>query len=68
MVEPMATATDKSVSASSKLPQELENLIDQSIDAMDSDELNAWKKDSEKIMADSRHRSDASAAPRGISR
>jgi hypothetical protein len=64
----MPTATDKCVSTSSKLPQELEDLIDQSIGSMDSDELSAWARDSERIMADSRLRSDAFAVPRETSR
>jgi hypothetical protein len=64
----MATAAEKRVSTSAVLPKELENLIDESIGSMSEKELRAWKRDSEKIMNDSKSRSGASSARSETSR
>jgi hypothetical protein len=64
----MTIAAEKPVSASTALPKKLEDLIDESINAMSKKELRAWKRDSEKIMNDSRNRSGASSVRSETSR
>ena len=54
----------KELDAARKLPKELENLVDESIDSMSEKELRAWKQDASKIMARSRR---AKARPAGHS-
>jgi hypothetical protein len=52
----MTIATEESDSTSVALPKELGKLIDESIGSMGEEELRAWKRDSEKIMSDSKSR------------
>jgi hypothetical protein len=64
----MTIAAEKPVSTSTALPKKLEDLIDESIDSMSKKELRAWNRDSQKIMSDSKNRSDVSSARSETSR
>jgi hypothetical protein len=64
----MTIAAERPVSTTGALSNELENLIEESINAMSPKELRSWSKDSDKIMADSTRRMDARRAAHGTDR
>lgn len=63
----MTTLTKKPASTSQGIPKKLAEFVDQRIGSMSTRQLRIWKRDSEKIMKDSKNRSNARRAARETS-
>jgi hypothetical protein len=64
----MSLATELPISTTAILSDELESLIEDSINSMSPKDLRLWSKDSDKIMTDSKNRMGARPAVRGTDR